>query len=211
MNKKDFFASIIAGVFIGVFAVIVANNLFEGSYYNFDGWMLGGIWFACFGLVSFFSGLGKVVSKKIPAFYEIIKFVIVGGLNTLVDFGVLNLLMTVFHETSGWWYSVFKTVSFIVAVFNSYWWNKVWTFSSNEETNTNRIMRFLTVSVIGMGVNVVIATVIVSFFPLSWGLSDTLIANIGAVAGTALSMVWNFVGYKFFVFHKNKKGEVFAN
>src|SRR5690606_14239972 len=119
-------------------------------------------------------------------------FIIVGGLNTLVDFAVLNLLIAVFETPSGTLYSVFKGISFVVAVGNSYIWNKFWTFSSNEKTDPKKVLRFFTVSVVGFGINVIVASIIVNVVGAPLGLSATLWANIGALAATAISMIWNF-------------------
>jgi putative flippase GtrA len=61
------------------------------------------------------------------------------------------------------------------------------------------------VSCVGFAINVGIAYMVVNVVSNSFSgldIPDKLWGNIGAVAATAASMVWNFIGYKFIVFKK---------
>lgn len=143
---------------------------------------------------------------------QAIKFVLVGILNTGIDFGVLNILMRVSGISSGSGYTFFKGISFVAAVINSYFLNKLWTFKGTGSGKTQKeFVQFLIVSVIGFGVNVGVASFVVNVisprFPYS-GVSEVIWANIGAVVATACSMVWNFIGYKFIVFKNAKPGSL---
>ena len=129
---------------------------------------------------------------------QIIKFVIIGVSNTLVDLTVLNLLMFLTGVTSGVPYIAFKAASFLVAVTNSYLWNKRWTFRSDKQLFT----QFLLVSTIGLFVNVGTASFLVNVVGPQFGASIKIWANIGAVGGTLVVMTWNFLGYKFVVFKR---------
>lgn len=137
---------------------------------------------------------------------QAVKFVLVGGLNTLIDLGVLNLLIFITGIASGAGYSVFKGISFIVAVINSYFLNKLWTFKSNGVVNKSReFSQFFVVSLIGFGINVGVASLVVNVIGNPFNsslLSDKIWANIGAIAATFSGMTWNFIGYKFIVFKK---------
>ncbi len=132
---------------------------------------------------------------------QAVKFVLVGGLNTLIDLGVLNLLIFITGIASGSGYSIFKGISFTVAVINSYFLNKLWTFKSTGR----KFLQFFVVSLIGFGINVGVASLVVNFIGnpfLLLGISDKLWANTGALAATFAAMAWNFMGYKFIVFKK---------
>ncbi len=162
-------------------------------------------------ILPLFSLAGLVVAyfigKKIPVMWQAAKFILVGILNTLLDLGVLNLLLFTAETSSGGIYTFFKGISFSVAVINSYFWNKLWTFKKSEEGLDNsktgkELLQFFIVSVIGFGINVGIATFVVNTIGSQFGLSDVLWANIGAISATVASMVWNFLGYKFVVFKK---------
>lgn len=150
------------------------------------------------------------LAKKIKIFYQLAKFVLVGALNTFVDWGILNLLMFLTSVSSGFLYSVFKGLSFLVATTNSYFWNKFWTFKKISAAgmvtgeppreNVKEPLQFFIVSVIGFALNVGAATLLVNVLGPQWGLSRELWANVGALAGTLLGMSWNFLGYKLIVF-----------
>lgn len=141
---------------------------------------------------------------------QFLKFALVGVMNTLVDLIVLNTetLLTGVKDGSG--YAVQKGFSFLVAVTFSYVLNKHWTFEDkSQENQTRKFSQFLFVSIIGMLINVTTATVVVTYLKpvinpalnLSF-LTDQIWVNIGALSGTAVGLIWNFIGYKFWVFKK---------
>jgi len=140
--------------------------------------------------------------KKTNLVIQIIKFAVVGGVNTVVDLVVLNVLMFATGIASGIFYSVFKGVSFLVAVTNSYLMNKRWTFGSHEKKVGKEFSRFLLISVVGFAINVGAASVVVNMIPNFLDISPKLWGNVGALAGTFCGLIWNFVGYKFIVFKK---------
>src|SRR5882724_12844167 len=60
---------------------------------------------------------------------QVLKFIVVGILNTAIDLAVLNFLILVFHTgKTGLTYSIFKAISFLAALANSYLMNRSWTF-----------------------------------------------------------------------------------
>lgn len=134
------------------------------------------------------------------------KFFLVGIMNTLVDLAVLNLetLASGIREGSG--YAVQKGVSFMTAVIFSYFVNKNWTFEDNsKEKQGKKFSQFFFVSIIGMLINVSVATIAVTYIKPALNLSfisDQLWVNIGALCGTAVGLFWNFLGYKLWVFKK---------
>ena len=129
---------------------------------------------------------------------QIIKFVIVGAFNTLVDLAILNLLIFASGIASGAPFVFFKGISFLVAVTNSYFWNRRWTFRSDKQV----FIQFFLVSTVGLLLNVGTASFLVNILGPQFGLSKTIWANVGAVGATLVVMTWNFLGYKFVVFRK---------
>ena len=129
---------------------------------------------------------------------QIIKFVIVGVSNTLVDLAVLNLFIFLTGIASGTPFIFFKGISFVVAVLNSYFWNRRWTFHSDRKV----FIRFFMISTIGLLLNVGTASFLVNILGPQFGLSEKIWANVGAVGGTLVVMTWNFLGYKFVVFKR---------
>lgn len=145
----------------------------------------------------------NIIKKLISQFG---KFILVGIINTLFDLAILNLETTTTGVTDGSGYAIQKGVSFLFAVSLSYFINKNWTFGDNSKKEQGKkFSQFIFVSVVGMLINVSIATVAVTYIkPLVniTFLTDQLWVNIGALCGTAIGLFWNFLGYKFWVFKK---------
>ncbi len=145
----------------------------------------------------------SLIGKKVPVIFQAGKFVTVGISNTLIDWGVLNLQILLTGITAGLFYPVFKGVSFLIAIINSFLWNKFWTFKKGEtEKTATEFLQFLIVSGIGLGINVGIASLTVNVIGPQAGISPKVWATVGALIATMFSMVWNFLGYKFIVFKK---------
>ena len=131
------------------------------------------------------------------------KFVLIGGINTAIDFAVLNIEMSLTGITSGPGLFVLNTISFLVAVINSYFMNKHFTFQdATHNKEEKKLVQFITISVIGSGINSAIVTGIVAMTAPMFGLSPAMWTNVAKLLATGVSLVWNFVGYKLFVFKK---------
>jgi len=129
--------------------------------------------------------------------------------NTFVDLGVFNLLIFLFGLVSGPLFGALKAASFTVAVINSYFMNKHLVFNTGktadlEENRNNKEFRlFFAVSIVGLLLNVFVSYAIFSAGKtLAPETSHYLFANAGAIIGSGVVMLWNFLGYKFFVFKK---------
>jgi putative flippase GtrA len=148
----------------------------------------------------------KDLVRKYPIIPQFARFVLIGFMNFFVDIAVLNLLMFMSGISTGTHYTVFKAISFLVAVTFSYFFNKYWTFKDKTKTQQVRqFSQFLFVSIIGMLINVTAASVFVNYIAPTVTfitLSGKLWGNLGAVCGSAAGLLWNFVGYKFWVFKK---------
>jgi len=131
---------------------------------------------------------------------QFIKFLLVGALNTGIDFGVLNLLMLSTGITSGFYYPIFKAISFTCGVTNSYIWNKRWTFKKGKDLGKKEFSKFFTVSLISFGVNIGVASILVNIVGPIGGISFYVWANISALAAAGITTLINFFGYKYLVF-----------
>ena len=202
VRGKDVFLAGFAGLLIGLLALPILLNLsfvgiFGDSWLALAGFAIGFAILTAAGML-----VARSLSKYLPIFLQLAKFIVVGVLNTLVDLGVLNLLIFAVGITLGPAYVVFKSISFIAAVSNSYVWNKYWTFGSGNK-DTKEIAQFFAVSIVGFFLNVGIASAIANFVSIA-GFSPQLMANVGALSGTVLGLIWNFLGYKFIVFKKTQ-------
>jgi len=184
------------GVVAGLSSLSILNNIgFKLDFSRGAGIVIG---FLILTQLGYFSAY--YLRSRIPVIFQFIKFAIIGGMNTMLDLGILNLLIFVSGIAAGVYYSVFKSISFSIAVTSSYFWNKYWTFQDFDRPQLKEIMKFLFVNVIGFIMNVGIASVVVNVVGAPAGFSVEIWANIGAVSATLIGLFWNFIGMKLIVF-----------
>jgi putative flippase GtrA len=133
------------------------------------------------------------------------RFALVGVLNTLIDFAVLNFFLFSTGITRGAFFALFKGLSFAVAVTNSYAWNKHWSFASTAQKPEKRksatqFSLFVGVTLIGLGMNAGVAVLWIESVDPMAGLSPLAWANVAAAVALAVSSFWNFLAYYGFVF-----------
>ena len=203
-NKKDAILSLICGEVAALFLLLVIKNPYVTEFQSLAkignlAWILIVIFPIVF-LVGFF--VGRLLSKVFAVFSQIVKFAEVGVMNTFIDAGILNLLIRLTGITSGGALAPLNTVSFLCATTNSYFWNKFWTFKKEGQMTGSNFLQFLVVSGIGWGINTGILVLVTSLVPPMFGLSAGAWANLAKLGAIFVSMIWNFLGYKFIVFKK---------
>lgn len=139
---------------------------------------------------------------------QFLKFIFVGMLNTAVDLGVLNFLVLLFDSLEkSRSFVLYKTISFIAAVSFSYLCNKYFVFNDHNEEQSKANMRnegkkFFIVSVVGFLLNVSISSF--SFYVLSeiynGQASWYVLTSASALSGSVVTLLWNYFGYKLWVF-----------
>ncbi|HEY4494667.1 MAG TPA: GtrA family protein [Candidatus Paceibacterota bacterium] len=139
------------------------------------------------------------------------KFVLVGGLNTFIDFAVLNILILIFGLVqSDPKYIFFKIFSYVTASINSFFFNKFWVFKNKLKENQNieekektkkEIFLFTITSIVGLVLNTLVAFIVFKVSSIIFpSLSVVILANIGAISGTLVVLIFNFLIYKFIIF-----------
>jgi putative flippase GtrA len=199
LDRTDVRASLITGLTTGVIAWQLAEFLLPPLPFGFDAILLvplvpvlwlGGV------------QLGYTLSRGVSFFLRFGRFAAIGFTNAAVDFGVLFLLIGLTGYAQGLAYALFKTVSFMVASAHSYVWNKYWAFDAGtSHGGAGEATKFFAVALVSVVVNVIVATAIVAVGPLG-DLTAPQWAGIGAVFGSASALIFSFIGYKLFVFHK---------
>ncbi|MFH0712818.1 MAG: GtrA family protein, partial [Candidatus Jorgensenbacteria bacterium] len=194
--RRDFYFAVSIGFLFGWLVLLPAKNLGFEITPSFILFSVAGF--------SIFSPLALtatyLLSRVLSGFFQFGKFAAVGALNTFIDLGILNLLILLTDITGGVYFSVFKGVSFLTAVTNSYYLNKFWTFGSRLPVTFQEYFRFAFFTLIGLLINVAIASFIVSVLGPLFGIGPRAWANVGALAATIISLIWNFFAYKKFVF-----------
>jgi putative flippase GtrA len=162
------------------------------------------IFFGFTALAPFALFIASLLGRIAPVLYQFAKFGAVGTMNTFLDLGVLSAEMIVSGAASGAAYVIFKAISFLVATTNSFFWNKHWTFGAYGRASAAETAKFYIVAAVGWGLNVLSASLVVNAFPRPDVISPPQWGIIGAMVGVAASFLWNFLGYKFFVFPRQE-------
>jgi len=145
------------------------------------------------------------------------RFLIIGAMNTAIDLAVLNLLMWQTDIYKGLGLIPLNAISFTIAVINSFFWNKFWTFKAPAKANSEissinpvesirqtrkQFFQFVFITLVGLGINTGIVFGVATFIPSMFGLNEVFWANLAKAAATGISLIWNFTGYRMFVFKK---------
>lgn len=141
------------------------------------------------------------VNKISPLVGQFLRFVLVGFINTTINFIVLNFLSYLTGITSGPHVIYLAGISFVVATTNSYYMNKYWAFHDSSHFHEGRqITLFLLVSLVGLAINSGLVYLVTTHVNPMFNLTPKLWLNAAAVVATGISMIWNFIGYRIFVF-----------
>lgn len=144
-----------------------------------------------------------LLGKRFLWIFQLAKYLLIGVLATITDLAVLNLLMLVSGVATGILFSIFKGVSFVVATTAKYFGDKFWAFEKMEKAGMKKeFSQFFVVTLIGLGLNVGAASLVVNVIGPQFGMSEKMWANVGGIAAAFAVTAWNFVGYKFIVFKK---------
>ena len=145
----------------------------------------------------------SLLRHRLSLVHQLAKFVVVGGLSAMIDLGLLNVLMYSTGWSEGVEFGLLKATSFSLGMTNAYLWNRNWTFRDRIDPGSSTRSQFLlyiAVALSGMLLNAIVATVIVSSVPAPLGWEPFQWANAAAVIAMGVSAMWDFNGYRVFVF-----------
>jgi putative flippase GtrA len=120
---------------------------------------------------------------------QLAKFCSVGATGYVVNLGVFTLLL---HK-AGVHYLLAAVCCFLVAVTNNYIWNRVWTFRHERGHIAYQGLRFLLVSLVALGANLLFLAGLVALG------APKVPAQAAAIA---LVTPWNFVANKLWSFRR---------
>lgn len=127
---------------------------------------------------------------------QILKFGLVGGICTAVDFGVMIFL----KEVLGCYYLFASAASFLISLILNYFLSMRFVFEGKKDSSKIReFIIFVILSVMGLGLNQLIMWVAVDGMGISY-----ILSKVGA---TGIVMVYNFVTKKMFLEEKDEKQE----
>ncbi|MCA9348601.1 GtrA family protein [Candidatus Saccharibacteria bacterium] len=150
-------------------------------------------------------------AKKLVKKFDFIRFALVGVLNTILDFTILNTLVAGLGAPV----LIANIISTSLTMIFSFRANQRLVFrSSSAERRHRQIILFISGTLFGL---YVIQTLVIAALAHWWTgpletltnlligrSSDLLVINLAKAAATATTMIWNYFFYKFVVFGKSK-------
>ena len=130
-----------------------------------------------------------------------LRFGIIGGINTALDFGLLFVFSSLFGIPRGFANMLSTSISFIFSFFA----NKRYTFKSSSKENVVREMVLFTVVTL-FGLWVIQGLIIHLLTPviINLGTTEELALLASKLIATVASLIWNYLLYSRVVFkHKN--------
>lgn len=127
-----------------------------------------------------------------------VRFLVVGTIGAVVDFGVMNLLVNLFDAPL----VLAGTISFICAILSNFIWNRYWTYpDSRSKPILRQLLEFSVVSVIGLGIRIPILAVLEPLtyrlftslpFEIPFFTPEFLSDNLTLAVAVIIVLFWNF-------------------
>ena len=125
---------------------------------------------------------------------RLVKFNIVGIMNTSIDFIVFYILTTFVS------FSVVpaQILAYSMGVINSYFMNRFWTFNVKGEHNKKQFLLFILVNLVALSLSTIL------IYLLAKVIEQVMIAKVMV---TLIVMVINYLGQKYIIFNDRKEDE----
>jgi len=133
------------------------------------------------------------------------KFMVVGVIGAVVDFGTYNLL----NELANLPPEVSGTISFVLAICSNFIWNRFWTYpDSRSKPITHQFVQFFVVNVLGIVIRLPIIALTRNpfgrmaelLFGLETAAAQTMGNNIALAVAVVIVMFWNFFVNRFWTY-----------
>ena len=135
-----------------------------------------------------------------------LKFMAVGIIGAVVDFGIMNLFSKLFGMTLTW----AGTISFICAIISNFFWNRFWTYpDSRSRPITRQLIMFFIVNVAGLAIRLPILHFLEPpvrelFRSLTWNIKfspEFLGKNFTLAVAVGVVMLWNFFVNRYWTYN----------
>lgn len=202
IEKKDLFYSLFFGFIASWFLIFIINNPYIEEFKQLTFLKDIVFWLPLILPTLFLSIIlfASFLSRYFKTIYQFGKFAEVGLLNTFIDFGILNFLISLTGITGGIAIAPLNVISFFCTNINSYFWNKSWTFKKKGVFISKELTQFIAISAVGLLINTGIVVITTTFITAPSEFSSGAWVNLMKIVATIASMTWNFLGYKILVF-----------
>ena len=134
------------------------------------------------------------------------KFLVVGTIGAVVDFGTFNLLTAVLQFPP----VASSVLSFLAAVLSNFFFNRYWTYPDSRSKRVWRqAVQFIVVNVVGLGIRTPLFAFLIpiwrgildrggALLPVS---GEQLSRNLALACAVLVVLVWNFVVNRFWTYN----------
>ena len=153
-----------------------------------------------------------MTNKQTSGKERFLKFALVGASGTVVDFAIFNL----FSSLIGLATIPSSVISFIVALFNNFFWNRHWTYPESKQFSlSDQLGKFAMVSVAGLIIRTFIFSAIENqiiqfseqILPNSPVTPEIIGHNLTLAAVIIVVLFWNYFANKFWTYKGIKEHE----
>jgi putative flippase GtrA len=136
------------------------------------------------------------------------RFAVVGVIGAVVDFGVMNLLVSLFRMP----FLYAGIISFICAILSNFTWNRYWTYPDSRSKEVQRqLVQFAIVSVIGLSIRIPILAflepALINLLESTFGYSflglfttEFVAHNLTLAFAVLVVMFWNFFANRYWTY-----------
>jgi len=139
------------------------------------------------------------MEKSLKKHAEKLRFAIVGGANTLLDFSILFLLVGFGLDRIP-----ANFISTSIAFVFSFFVNKSFTFKSTSGNAKKQFALFIIITIFSLWVIQPIVIIVVSWLMGGLGLNSGVVLFVAKLVATVASLIWNYFFYSRFVFKKEQ-------
>lgn len=138
-----------------------------------------------------------MMKKLVKKHAEKIRFAVVGGANTAIDFSILFILVLFGVDK---FFGNFISTS--IALSFSFFANKKFTFKTEGKSGYLSILKFLLITIFGLWVIQPIIIFAIENIMSPIHIDKFIVLFIGKCLATVVTMIWNYLLYRKFVFTK---------
>lgn len=144
--------------------------------------------------------------KKISS-WQFFRFCLIGVINTIADFLIVNFLAYLFQIYQGGYLILINSFSFIIVVTISFFLNKGWTFktiSQSERIHSVKKQYFLffLINTVGMVLNSTMVYILTTIIGRQFGVGPVIWLNFSKIIAVGIILFWNFFNSKHIVFRE---------
>jgi len=199
MKVVDIIFALVCGRLVGF---LVGDFLYESGI-NVGVWGTIVLWIAFPFFALFCLWVAHLVGRKFLFIFQGAKFLLIGAGATVIDLKIFEILAVLLGLIIPLSTIISKTISFLFSTLIKFWGNKYWTFGKHEKDDiTAEAIQFFAITIIGLVIDVSFFFFCANILGPQFGTPAIIWLKISVIIAALAAALWNFVGYKFFVFKK---------